>query len=111
MVNIVIRNLISNALKYTHEKGRITIHAKETDGLIEVSVRDTGMGIVPEDLKNLFLIDVRKVRPGTKNEKGTGLGLIICKEFIEKNRGKIWAQSKPKKGSIFYFTIPKAKII
>jgi signal transduction histidine kinase len=111
MVNTVIRNLISNALKYTHEKGKITIHAKETDDFIEVSVKDTGIGIEPEDLKNLFRIDVNKVKPGTGKEKGTGLGLIICKEFIEKNGGQIWAKSTQKKGSIFYFTIPRAEVI
>jgi len=111
MLNTVIRNLLSNALKYTYEKGKVTIFAKEADDFIEVSVRDTGMGIEPEDLKNLFRIDIAKVRPGTENEKGTGLGLIICKEFIEKNGGQIRAESTPKKGSTFYFTIPRAKII
>lgn len=111
MINTVVRNLLFNALKYTHEKGKVTIHARETDDFIEVSVRDTGIGIEPADMENLFRIDVTKVRPGTGNEKGTGLGLIICKEFIEKNGGKIWAESKPKKGSIFHISLPKAKII
>lgn len=111
MISTVVRNLLINALKYTHEKGKVTIHGRETDNFIEISVRDTGIGIERADLNNLFRIDVTKVRPGTGNEKGTGLGLIICKEFIEKNGGKIWAESKPKKGSIFYISLPKAKII
>lgn len=111
MLNTVIRNLVSNALKYSHEKGKVMIFAKETDDFIEVSIQDRGVGIEKEELKNLFKIDVSKVRPGTANEKGTGLGLIICKEFIEKNGGQIWAKSTPRKGSVFYITIPKAKII
>ncbi len=111
MINTIIRNLVSNAIKYTYEKGKISIMAEETPDFITVSIRDNGIGMEPEDLKNLFRIDISTVRPGTGDEKGTGLGLIICKEFIEKNGGKIWAESTPKKGSVFYFTIPKAKNI
>lgn len=109
MVHTVIRNLISNAIKYTGEDGSITVSAKETNGQIETSVTDTGIGIKPENLEKLFRIDVNYSTKGTANEMGTGLGLILCKEFINKNKGDIWIESDLGKGSSFKFTLPAGK--
>ncbi|MFZ6012772.1 MAG: sensor histidine kinase, partial [Bacteroidota bacterium] len=105
-VNTVVRNLISNAIKFTPEGGRITLNVQQTATDVQVSVADTGVGMTPEILQKLFRIDTKHTTKGTANEKGTGLGLILCKEFIEKNGGRIWVESKLEKGSIFYFTLP-----
>ena len=78
------------------------------EGMVRVSVTDTGIGISAADLENLFRPDQAKSTPGTMNEKGTGLGLMLCKEFVEKNGGKICAESAPGKGSSFHFTVPLA---
>ena len=109
MLNTVVRNLISNAIKYTGEGGSITVSAIEKDGMVETSVADTGMGIKPENLEKLFRIDVNFSTKGTANEIGTGLGLILCKEFITRNEGKIWVESELGKGSTFKFTLPVGK--
>ena len=106
MVRTVIRNLISNAIKYTREEGSITASATETKGMVEVSITDTGIGIKPENLKKLFRIDANYSTKGTADEGGTGLGLILCKEFINKNKGEIWVESEFGKGSVFKFTLP-----
>jgi len=103
----VIRNLLTNAIKFTHEKGSIKISAKDTGNAVEITVADTGVGIKPEDIKILFLIDVDISTPGTANEKGTGLGLILCKEFITLNNGDIRVESKIGKGSRFIVSLPK----
>ncbi|MCK4639686.1 MAG: HAMP domain-containing histidine kinase, partial [Bacteroidales bacterium] len=79
------------------------------DDFIEITIADSGIGIKPEDIKKLFGIDIGFSTVGTDNEKGTGLGLILCKEFIEKNNGKIWVESELGKGSNFIFTLPKVK--
>ncbi|MBX2969713.1 MAG: tetratricopeptide repeat protein [Cyclobacteriaceae bacterium] len=106
-INLVIRNLISNALKFTNEGGEIKLASEEKDNMWVVSVSDNGVGIKPEVLDMLF----DKINPystrGTANEKGTGLGLILCKEFVEKNNGKIWVESTEGNGSTFWFTLPK----
>ena len=107
MINTVIRNLLTNAIKFTHEKGSIKISAKDTGNAVEITVADTGVGIKPEDIKILFLIDVDISTPGTANEKGTGLGLILCKEFITLNNGDIRVESKIGKGSRFIVSLPK----
>lgn len=107
IISTVIRNLISNAIKFTDIAGKIEIQARETDNNIEVSVSDSGVGIEPEDLDKLFRLDGSLTTKGTANEEGTGLGLILCKEFIERNNGKIWVVSKKGKGSTFLFTLPK----
>jgi signal transduction histidine kinase len=107
MVDTVIRNLISNALKFTYVGGTVEISAYQDDHYIEVSVSDTGVGIEEEDLSKLFRIDAKYKRTGTAQEEGTGLGLILCKEFIERHRGKIWVESQVGKGTVFRFTIPK----
>jgi signal transduction histidine kinase len=106
MVGTVLRNLISNAIKFTKSGGKIIISAKPVDKQLLVSVRDTGIGISSEDIKKLFRIEETYTTKGTLNEKGTGLGLILCKEFIEKNGGQIWAESEIGKGSTFWFLLP-----
>ena len=107
MVNAVFRNLISNALKFTKPGGSVEISARQDGGYIEVSVRDNGIGIAKEHLSKLFRIDSRYKRLGTAREKGTGLGLILCKEFIEKHGGKIWIESEAAQGSAVKFTLPQ----
>jgi PAS domain S-box-containing protein len=107
MVDTVIRNLISNALKFTHSGGTVEISAQQDDHKIEMTVSDTGVGIEAENLQKLFRIDARYKRAGTAQEEGTGLGLILCKEFIERHNGKIWVESQVDKGSVFRFTLPK----
>lgn len=106
MINTVIRNLLSNAIKYTDSKGNISIKAMTSDHFAEVSINDTGIGIEEENISRLFNMEEHFTMKGTENESGTGLGLIICKEFVMKNHGDIWVESKPGKGSNFKFTIP-----
>lgn len=109
MVETVIRNLTSNALKFTPEGGTIKINSKPVDDFIQISVEDTGIGLSESDKQKLFRIDVKNSEIGRSKEKGTGLGLILCKEFVEKHGGKIWVESELEKGSQFIFTIPKLK--
>ncbi|MBN1951282.1 MAG: hybrid sensor histidine kinase/response regulator [Bacteroidales bacterium] len=106
MTKTVIRNLISNAIKYTEEEGSISCTATKSGDMIEVGISDTGIGIKPENLQKLFRIDVNFSTRGTADEGGTGLGLILCREFILKNGGDIWAESELGKGSTFKFTLP-----
>jgi signal transduction histidine kinase len=106
MVNTVIRNLASNAIKYTPEKGSITLESRIAGKLAEISITDTGVGIKPENLSKLFRIDVTYTTKGTAQETGTGLGLILCREFINKNGGEIKAESEFGSGSTFRFTLP-----
>ncbi len=114
MITTVIRNLVANAIKFTDDYGRVTISAKEITELVGgqqkkfylVSVEDNGIGIDDAGLSKLFRIDENVTSIGTSGEKGTGLGLILCKEFIEKHNGRIWAESERGKGSSFNFTIP-----
>jgi signal transduction histidine kinase len=108
MVNTIIRNLLSNALKFTKQGGLITVSYKNlNEKFYEFSISDKGVGIEEDDLKNLFKIDVHHTTLGTANEKGTGLGLILCKDLVEKNGGKIRAESTVNVGTTFYFTLPK----
>ena len=107
-VNLVIRNLMTNAIKFTNDGGRVLIGAQEKASEWLVSVKDNGVGMNSEVLKMLFDKTAPYTTRGTANEKGTGLGLILCKEFIEKNGGKIWVESAEGKGSTFFFTLPKA---
>ncbi|CAM4344930.1 tetratricopeptide repeat-containing sensor histidine kinase [Zobellia roscoffensis] len=108
-IDIVVRNLISNALKFTPENGMVTITAIERKQQWQVSIRDTGVGMTEKTIEKLFLENCTLTTYGTNNEKGTGLGLSLCKEMIEKNDGKIWVESLYRKGSTFHFTLPKAK--
>jgi len=106
MIETVLRNLINNAIKFTPENGLIDISAKQAGNEVEICVRDNGIGISESDRDNLFRIDSKLKRKGTNEEDGSGLGLILCKEFVDKNNGKIWAESTLGKGSSFIFTIP-----
>ncbi len=108
-IDIVIRNLISNALKFTPVNGMITIGATEKSDQWEVFVRDTGVGMPKEITEKIFSENSNITTYGTNNEKGTGLGLSLCKEMVEKNKGTIWVDSIVRKGSCFFFTVPKAK--
>jgi PAS domain S-box-containing protein len=107
MISTVFRNLISNAIKYTKPGGKITLTIKaEMEGTV-VSVQDTGIGIPDRMIGRLFCIDQSYSTAGTNNEQGTGLGLILCKEFVEKHGGTIWVDSEVDKGSTFSFTLPE----
>ncbi len=106
MVKTILRNLLTNAVKFTHSGGTVDITATNSDKYIEISVTDTGIGIEPENCRRLFRIDEQYKTSGTNNEEGSGLGLILCKEFVEKNNGKIRVESKFGKGSSFKFTLP-----
>ena len=106
MVGTVLRNLISNAIKFTYPGGKVTVASFIKEDEIIISVADTGVGIPEERIGRLFEIGEAYSTRGTQNEKGTGLGLILCKEFIEKNNGRIWVESTPGAGTTFYFSIP-----
>jgi signal transduction histidine kinase len=105
-VKTVIANIFNNAIKFTHPKGKIKINASRKGTFIEISIADNGLGISPEALNKLFLVEESISTSDTDNEKGTGLGLLLCKEFIDKNDGRIWVESELGIGSTFYFTIP-----
>jgi len=107
MIDTIIRNFVSNSIKFTNSGGKIIIKGVINGDNAEVSVTDTGIGISIANQKNLFRIDEQFRRDGTGNEKGTGLGLILCKEFIEKNNGVLWVESEEGKGSRFSFTVPR----
>ncbi len=105
MTKTVIRNLISNAIKFTGKQGTILISALQKENIIEVHVSDTGVGISAQAIPNLFRIDKSLSTDGTEHEKGTGLGLLLCKELIEKHGGRIWIESELGKGSTVKFTL------
>jgi len=104
-VRQVVLNLLSNAIKFTPEGGRIEVGAVPKDGLVEVSVSDTGIGIAPEDQEKVFE-EFRQVGTAAKKVEGTGLGLTLCRKFVELHGGKIWVNSEVSVGSTFTFTIP-----
>ena len=106
MIKTILRNLISNAIKYSFIGGVITINATELNKFVEISVADNGVGITQNDIKDLFKRNKLHTTRGTNNESGTGLGLILCKEFVEKHGGKIWVESEVGKGSTFRFSLP-----
>jgi signal transduction histidine kinase/ligand-binding sensor domain-containing protein len=106
MIRTILRNLISNAIKFTHKNGKVGVKAIIAGKQVEISVSDSGIGMTKETMAKLFRIDTNLSTRGTENEKGTGLGLFLCKEFVEKHGGKIWVESESGKGSIFKFTIP-----
>jgi signal transduction histidine kinase len=106
-INTVIRNLLSNAIKFTSEGGKIKLGVVSNDNEWIVKVADNGVGMPDGVVDKIFRIDTKHSTQGTAKEKGTGLGLILCKEFVEKNGGNIWAKSKEGKGSLFAFSIPK----
>ncbi|MEF8811486.1 MAG: PAS domain-containing sensor histidine kinase [Bacteroidales bacterium] len=106
MVLTILRNLISNGIKFTNPGGEIMIRADQQDDRVMVSVADSGVGISEDDFDTLFRMENSRPKPGTQQEKGTGLGLLLCKEFVEVHGGQIWAESTEGAGSVFYFTIP-----
>jgi signal transduction histidine kinase len=109
MLDTVLRNLISNALKFTHKGGKIQIAARPNGTHVELAVADTGTGIPAKDIPQLFRIDVKYTNVGTAGEEGTGLGLILCKDLIERNGGRIWVESKLGKGTTFTMRLPRTK--
>ncbi len=108
MLNTVLRNLLFNAIKFTPSGGKINCSVLEMDHYAMISISDNGIGMTSDETDKLFRIDVHHTTPGTLKEKGTGLGLIICKEFIEKHGGKIWVESRVGEGSTFKFILPKS---
>lgn len=110
MVNFVVRNILNNAIKFSFLNGKIEIKASQTDDYYIFSIQDYGIGMNKETGDKLFKIESTNPKPGTANEMGTGLGLIICKEFVEKNGGEIWVESQERKGSCFYFKLPGTEL-
>lgn len=107
MVSTVLRNLVSNALKFTPEHGAIAISASQAGETVEVAVADNGTGIAEDDLPKLFRIDTQHTTFGTAGESGTGLGLVLCQELVEHNGGRIWVESEIERGTTFRFTLPR----
>ena len=107
MIETVLRNLVSNGIKFTHTGGSVSISAAVKSDFVKITVEDNGVGIDPDNQKKLFRIGEQYRMDGTANEQGTGLGLILCKGFVEKNNGTISVESELNKGSKFIFTVPK----
>jgi signal transduction histidine kinase/ligand-binding sensor domain-containing protein len=108
MIRTILRNLITNAIKFTHKNGNVTVDSVSIQNMVEISVSDTGIGMSQHTMEKLFRIDANISIRGTENEKGTGLGLFLCKEFAEKHGGRIWAESEVGKGSVFKFVLPSS---
>jgi signal transduction histidine kinase len=108
MILSVLHNLINNAIKFSYNGSEILINVKEVQGKAEISVKDTGIGLSAENQEKIFRYDQHFLGKGTAGESGTGLGLILCKDFIEKNEGTIHVISELRKGSTFVFTLPLA---
>jgi signal transduction histidine kinase len=106
MLKTVVRNLISNAIKFTNVGGHIKITAELKQDHVEITISDNGIGINKEKSNEIFNIASNTTTLGTANENGSGLGLVLCKEFIQKNNGDIWVESEENKGSNFIFTLP-----
>jgi signal transduction histidine kinase len=109
-VHTVLRNLLSNAIKFTPGEGSISIFSQRLKDKVVITVKDSGVGMDQETLDNLFRIDQRNTTRGTEKEKGTGLGLILCKEFVERNHGSLSVESKRGAGSMFSFTLPTGPV-
>ena len=106
MITTVIRNIVVNAIKFTHPGGQVTVRAEKKDAEIVVSIADTGIGIAETMKKRIFEVDYNKSTTGTANEAGTGLGLVLCKEYVNRNGGRIWFETESGKGTTFFFTLP-----
>jgi len=104
-IQTVIRNLLGNAIKFTPNHGSINVFANKKNNTVEISVADNGLGISNEKQRKIFRVDTISSSPGTDGEKGTGFGLLLCKDLIERNGGKIWFESEKGKGSTFYFSL------
>ncbi|WP_457615501.1 tetratricopeptide repeat-containing sensor histidine kinase [Lutibacter sp.] len=107
MLRTILRNLISNAIKFTNPRGSVRISASEEDNFIKIAVKDSGVGIPKSELDKLFNIETKTSTSGTANEQGSGLGLVLCKDFVQKHGGVIKVKSELNKGSEFTFTLPK----
>ena len=110
MISTILRNLINNAVKYSNKAGVIEVSISEKDDFLEVMVSDQGIGISKENIEKIFRIDTKFKSPGTKGEKGTGLGLILCKDLVEINKGSIWCESQEGTGTTFHFTVPASAL-
>ncbi len=106
MLRTILRNLITNAVKFTHKNGHVEVTAIFSDDHVEIAVSDNGIGMSQDTISKLFRIDANLSTRGTENEKGTGLGLFLCKDFVEKHNGKIWVESEEGKGSTFKILLP-----
>lgn len=107
MIATIVRNLVFNAIKFSRKGSEIILKATDSDQGLQISVIDSGVGIPPETISKLFRIDTNISIQGTEGETGTGLGLVICREFVEKHGGRIWVESELGKGSVFSFTLPE----
>jgi PAS domain S-box-containing protein len=107
MFQSILQNLVSNAIKFSNSGGKVTVLAEEDNNVVNISIVDTGIGISQADIEKIFKLDIQHTTLGTENEKGTGLGLIICKELVEKNGGKIWIESEIGNGTKFFVKLPK----
>lgn len=106
MLSAILNNLVQNAIKFTAKGGKVEIGSRTIGNFVEITVADTGIGMTKAEMENLFRIDLKESKPGTENERGVGLGLILCKEFAEKNKGSISVSSQPGKGSRFTVKLP-----
>jgi len=109
LLSTILRNLINNAIKFTPSGGYISLTAEKSNGQTSISVSDTGIGMTRDQINNLFQLDNHLTKIGTSQESGTGLGLILCNEFVEIHKGSIHVQSEPDKGSTFKFSLPDPK--
>jgi signal transduction histidine kinase len=109
MISTILRNLISNAIKFTNTGGKIVISTEQRPNELVISVLDSGVGMNNESIGKLFRIEENYSTLGTQKEKGTGLGLLLCKEFVDKHGGRIGVESESGKGSKFFFSIPNSK--
>jgi len=110
MLKTIFRNIIGNAIKFSYKNGTIDISSSETGSVTKISIQDHGIGMKFEDLEKLYQFDTTVIRTGTQNEKGSGMGLIISKEIVEKHGGTIWVESTEGVGTTFFFTIPKISL-
>ena len=106
MMQSIFNNLVTNAIKFTNRNGQITITSSKMDDMIRFAIKDNGVGMDENQKSMLFEMNKSFTTPGTTNEKGSGLGMILCKDFIEKHGGEIWVESNAGKGSEFFFTVP-----
>ncbi|MDR0982342.1 MAG: hybrid sensor histidine kinase/response regulator [Culturomica sp.] len=107
MIKTVLRNLLSNAIKFTNSGGRVDVYCNDNSDNVEIAVKDNGQGMSSSDKRKLLKKQPTQMKQGTKNEKGSGLGLILCRDFVRMNKGHFYFDSKPGEGSTFYFTVPK----
>ena len=110
MLNTIIRNLVNNAIKFTPENGLVILSAEKTNSIIKIHITDTGVGMEEETIKSLFKLDKTRTTRGTKGEKGTGFGLLLCKEFVDKHKGSIHVESELGKGTNFKISLPLKQI-